>query len=58
MARSNKTNKSKKKSGGIASLLIMIIGFAIGILIGRWLEFDDFDDDDDDDDFDLDLFSD
>lgn len=32
--------KSKKKKNGMASLLIMVVGFAIGVLLGRGLEFD------------------
>ena len=37
---------------------MMALGFALGVIIGRGLEFYDRDDDLDDDDFDLDLFSD
>lgn len=43
-----------KKRKSALWFVIMIIGFAIGLLIGRGIEFSD----DDDDDFDLDLFSD
>lgn len=34
--------KSKKKNG-MVSLLIMVVGFAIGVLLGRGLEFDEDD---------------
>lgn len=43
-----------KKRKSALWFVIMIFGFAIGLLIGRGIEFSD----DDDDDFDLDLFSD
>lgn len=43
-----------KKKKSALWFVIMIIGFAIGLLIGRGIEFSD----DDDDDFDLDLFND
>lgn len=36
--------RSKKKKNGMASLIIMVVGFAIGVLLGRGLEFD-FEDD-------------
>lgn len=39
MARSTKKHHSK------ASFIIMVIGFAIGLLIGRGLEWGDEDDD-------------
>lgn len=35
--------KSKKRKSGAASLIVMIVGFAVGILIGRGLEFDNDD---------------
>lgn len=50
--------KSKKNEGGALALVIMVIGFAIGFVFGRGLEFYDRDEDFDDDDFELDLFSD
>lgn len=37
--------KSNKKSNGVLSLVIMVLGFAIGVLIGRGLEFSDDEDD-------------
>ena len=43
-----------KKKKSALWFVIMIIGFAIGLIIGRGIEFPD----DDDDDFDLDLFND
>lgn len=46
----------KKSRKSALWFVIMIIGFAIGLIIGRGIEFSD--DDDDDDDFDLELFSD
>lgn len=36
--------RSKKKKNGMATLLIMVVGFAVGVLLGRGLEFD-FEDD-------------
>lgn len=50
--------KSKKKGNGAVALIIMVIGFAVGFIFGRGLEFYDRDEALDDDDFDLDLFSD
>lgn len=48
----------KSKGNGALSFVIMVLGFALGLLIGRGLEFYDRGDDLDDDDFDLDLFND
>lgn len=49
---------SKKNNGGALALVIMVIGFAVGFIFGRGLEFYDRDEDFDDDDFELDLFND
>lgn len=49
--------KSKKKGSGALAFVIMVIGFALGVLLGRGLEFYDRDEDLDDD-FEFDLFSD
>lgn len=42
--------KSRKGHGGLFSLFVILIGFAIGLVIGRGFEFDCFDCDDEDED--------
>ncbi len=39
---------SKSKKSGIAPLIVMLVGFLIGMVLGRGIEFNSDDDDEDD----------
>lgn len=47
----------KSRGNGVVTFILMVLGFALGLIIGRGLDIDfNFDDDDDDDDdFDEDI---
>lgn len=41
---------SKSKNSGASSIIVVLVGFLIGLIIGRGFEFNCYDDEDDDED--------